>query len=283
VRALDCRRLVLGAALVAVACLTAGRAFAYGVYEEQILGAGYVRLPPPLPNLDAPELFSQAFFTPPPVDDDAGLVAIEGTLNPASGDFADMYCILIGGRFDPADFTAKMVAPFNPNGLTPSDMIADPQLFLFDAMGHPIVGNDDTDDLDPQPTIPAGTITQAGVYILAISGKGYVPTDEALSELFTDVPQGLKTPTDPFGVQAAWSGTHAQSGRYRIDFHDAQGAITVEHWVPEPNTFGLLLAGLSGLALQRKCRSRPRARPLGARALEGKGEPVEVYRVLGRA
>jgi hypothetical protein len=162
VRALACRSLFPGAALGALVCLTPCRAFAYGVYEEQILGANYVRTPPPLPNLDAPELFSDAFFTPTPQDMDPGLVAIEGTLDPSKGDFADMYCIFIGGRFDPADFTAKMILPNNVNNLTPSDMLPDPQLFLFDAMGHPVVGNDDTDDLNPQPTIPAGTITEPG-------------------------------------------------------------------------------------------------------------------------
>ena len=253
------RVLALEAAVVCAFAFCADRAFAYGVYEEDIFGA---------PNEDAPELFDQAFPTPQPGEIDPGIEALEGYLDPDGGDFADMYCIYIGGappnlgtpyhRFTPEQFTVSFVAPKGFLDLGPPPVprprIADPQLFLFDAMGHPVVGNDDIEDGNLQASIPLGTITQSGVYILAVTGSGYVPTDSDLNELFTNNSTGLKTPTDATAVQAGWTGTHNEDGYYRLFFgvgSDDTGdrVVGAEHWLPEPDSSALLLVGLSGLAL----------------------------------
>ncbi len=243
------RPLVVGAVAVLV-WSSPDRALAYGVYEEQILGLEYVRRDPgPIPNLDAPELSSQAFFTPAPVDEDQGLAAIEGTLNPASADLADMYFLLIGSAgFDVTEFFATMSGPFNPNEQNPSNQIEDPVLFLFDAIGHPVVGIDDIDDIDLEPTIPAGTITVPGLYTLAITGKGYVPVDADGDALFDGIPQGLMDPINPDSVLASWQGTHTQSGRYRVNFGEKLGHFPI----PEPSTALLLGCGLAALALRRR-------------------------------
>lgn len=248
------------------------RAFAYGIYEEEIidmLADRYGIIRPA--STDAPELFSEAFLTPAPGDNDEGLASLEGYLDVDDGDFADLYCIFIGGappnlgepymRFTPEQFTVSFVAPQRllDDMMTPRPMIGDPQLFLFDAMGHPVVGNDDIDDTNQQASIPLGTITQSGVYILAVTGSGYDPTDAAMNMLFTNNSTGLKTPTNATAVQAGWTGTHNQDGYYRLRFGvgvdgEPSRVIGVEHWVvPEPSTFPLLVLGLSSLALWRKC------------------------------
>ncbi len=242
------RPLVVGAVAVLV-WSSPDRALAYGVYEEQISGQEYVRRDPgPIPNLDAPELSSQAFFSPAPVDEDQGLAAIEGTLNPASDDLADMYFLLIGSAgFEVTEFFATMVGPFNPNKQNPGNQIADPQLFLFDAMGHPVVGNDDTGVDDLQPMFAAGTITVSGLYILAITGAGYNPLDADGNLMFTANTEGLKTPINPNSVLTSWKDTHTESGRYRVNFGETLGHFPI----PEPTTALLLAAGLLVLAVRR--------------------------------
>jgi len=242
--------LVLKVALVWLVCFCPLRAFAYGVYEVGI------------ENGDAPELFSGAFPSPPPGPDDEGLAAIEGKLAPGNGDFADMFYVYIGGappnlgtpyhRFTPQQFTVTMVQPHS------SPQIADPQLFLFDAAGHAVVGNDDTSGSNLQSTIPTGTITQSGVYILAVAGTGYNPTDADTNEMFTNNVTGLKTPTNASAVQAGWTGTHNQTGYYRLRFGTGTD-YGAEHWVPEASPVPvfsgvgwLLLTALLGLGMCRR-------------------------------
>ena len=253
------RAFLLTVAVTSLVSFSAGRAAAYGVYEAMIRGGA-----------DAPELFSDAFPTPAPFPSDIGLEALEGRLDPSNGDFADMYCLWIGGatephydraayhRFTPEQFSVTTVAP---EGADHTPRIPDPQLFLFDAMGHPVVGNDDTAAGNFESTIPLGTITQSGVYILAVTGSGYNPTDADMNELFTNNATGLKTPTNANAVQAGWTGTHNQDGWYRLKFgvgegHDLPPDGTripgAEHWVPEPNSSVLLILALSALVLRRR-------------------------------
>ena len=232
-----------------VLCAYSSHVIAYGVYENVIAPGG-----------DASELFSTASPTPAPFEMDIGLEAIEGYLDPDDLDFADMYCLIIGGRFTPAQFTVTTVAP-EGDGHTPR--LRDPQLFLFDAAGHPVTGNDDTAAGNFESTIPLGTVTKAGLYILAVTGTGYNPVDAALNALFTANLTGLKTPIDATGVQAGWTGTHDQEGYYRLKFgtgegHDLPPVGTrvpgAEHWVPEPDVNALLLLGIGAAAWTRRTR-----------------------------
>jgi hypothetical protein len=251
------RALVLTAALVWLVCICPLRALAYGVYEWEI----------GVDDRDAPELFSEAFITPPPGPDDEGLIALEGYFDADDGDLADMYCIYIGGappnlgtpyhRFTPEQFTVTFVQPYASQGSDPQPQIADPQLFLFDTQGHAVVGNDDTSAINFQSTIPLGTITESGFYILAVTGTGYNPTDADMNEMFTNNTTGLKTPTNASAVQADWTGTHDQDGYYRLRFGtgtdgEPDRIAGAEHCVPEPNTFALLLLGLGVLTRWRK-------------------------------
>ena len=59
---------------------------------------------------------------------------------------------------------------------SPTDLIADPQLFLFDGSGKGIYANDDSFGF-PQATLPSGGFspTESGFYFLAISSSGYNP------------------------------------------------------------------------------------------------------------
>jgi hypothetical protein len=131
-----------------------------------------------------------------------------------------------------------------------------------------VVGIDDIDDTNQQASISLGTITQAGVYILAVTGSGYVPTDADGNELFTNNSTGLKTPTNAAAVQAGWTGTHGEDGFYRLFFgtgfnpdgpRSAGGVVGVEHWVPEPDPSVLLLMGLGALALRHGRRRQSSA------------------------
>jgi hypothetical protein len=249
-------------------CTLANRVLAYGVYEDQIIARmnqlGYQRPP----STDAPQVYSEAYPTPAPFDDDNGLQAIEGYLDADNGDYADMYCLFIGAadepqplpgipmrRYTPEEFSVKTVAPIIGDH-TPR--VADPQLFLFDAMGHPVVGNDDISDTNLESEIPLGTITESGVYILAATAFNYDPVDADGNLLFTNNLTGLQTPTNASAVQAGWTGSHDEDAWYRVEFgvkneqNPDASRFGAEHWIPEPGSCVLLLLGASGLALWRR-------------------------------
>ena len=158
-------------------------------------------------------------------------------------------------RYTPQEFSVKTVAP-EIAAHTPR--VFDPQLFLFDLMGHAVVGNDDISDTNLESEIPLGTITQSGIYILAVSAFDYDPADADGNEMFTDNLTGLATPTNATAVQAGWTGSHSQDAWYRLEFgvkdvqNPSNSRFGTEHWIPEPGTFALLLLGLSGLTMWRK-------------------------------
>lgn len=99
-------------------------------------------------------------------DPAVALDSISGELVLADDDSRDMYRIcLTGGR----TFSAA----------APADNF-DPQLFLFDEEGRPVVANDDTGDGNIDSTIESGGLSPeaGGVYFLAISEFDFDPVNE---------------------------------------------------------------------------------------------------------
>lgn len=142
----------------------------------------------------------------------------------------------------------------------PTDLLVDPQLFLFDAMGKGVYGNDDS--VGTQATLPSGGFSplQSGAYFLAIAGSGYNPVS-SLGSIFSPAnPAGLFEPTGS-GSAEPFSSFMGQGdgGRYTISL---TGATTDDNSnaVPEPEqTAGLVAAGLLGITYQLKKRKQQKA------------------------
>ncbi|ASC71912.1 hypothetical protein XM38_028660 [Halomicronema hongdechloris C2206] len=72
---------------------------------------------------------------------------------------------------------------------SPSDLLGDPQLFLFDAMGNGVYANDDG-FTSVQATLPSSfslTPAESGIYFLGISSADFDPVS-ADGEIFPDTP-----------------------------------------------------------------------------------------------
>lgn len=99
----------------------------------------------------------------------------------------DMYRIKIT---DPATFSATVIA---------GGSLTDTQLFLFDAGGFGVYGNDDPVAANPLSMLPAshplGPMA-AGTYYLAISGPDNDPTTGGV-EIFDDVNPGVQSAAGP--------------------------------------------------------------------------------------
>lgn len=142
----------------------------------------------------------------------------------------------------------------------PTDLLVDPQLFLFDAMGKGVYGNDDS--VGTQATLPSGGFAplQSGAYFLAIAGSGYNPVS-TLGSIFSPANAvGLFEPTGS-GAAEPFSSFMGQGdgGRYMISL---TGATTDDNSnaVPEPEqTAGLVAAGLLGITYQLKKRKHQKA------------------------
>ncbi|MGB3203107.1 MAG: DUF4394 domain-containing protein [Nodosilinea sp.] len=152
------------------------------------------------------------------------LTSISGTL---FGD-ADLFQIFISGD---QPFSATTLSSETLLGLPiddalgiPSDLLQDPQLFLFDAAGNGIYGNDDLFG-SAQATLPSGiSMLKPGIYYLAISGFDYDPIS-AGGEIFPDSSfDGILLPTGPGGdlPLAGFAGEDAPSGTYTIALTGAQ-------------------------------------------------------------
>jgi hypothetical protein len=152
------------------------------------------------------------------------LTSISGAL---SGD-ADLFQIFITGD---QPFSATTLSPETLLGLPidnglgiPTTLLEDPQLFLFDAAGNGIYGNDDLFG-SAQATLPSRAgLLAPGLYYLAISGFDYDPISAA-GEIFPDTAfDGVLLPTGPGAGSAlvGFSGESAPSGSYTIALTGAQ-------------------------------------------------------------
>ncbi|OYT68538.1 MAG: hypothetical protein CFK48_11245, partial [Armatimonadetes bacterium CP1_7O] len=127
---------------------------------------------------------------------------IRGTLDASD---VDMYVIYIQ---DPASFVASTV------GTTSWDT----QLWLFRCDGTGVVANDDSSGLQSRIDNSVNCITEAGVYLLAISRYNRDPIDSNGQALWSTGALSCASNTNPI---ANWTGTTSAAGRYIITLQGA--------------------------------------------------------------
>lgn len=175
-----------------------------------------------------------------------------------SGD-ADLFKIfLTGGQ----TFSATTISPdtfeipIDDLLGSPTEILADPQLFLFDSTGRGVYSNDDT-SFSSQSILPSGGFSpsNSGIYYLAISSFNYDPVGAGGKIFGAPTKDGVWGPTGPGGASplSGFTGTSTTSGRYAI-------ALTGAQPVPEPTSVLSVLAlgawGASRLKNQKKNRSK---------------------------
>ena len=177
------------------------------------------------------------------------LTTITGLIN---GDYdADLYKIYIS---DPVNFTATTVTGPNPGVWTAPDTM----LFLFNASGTGLMGDDDVIIYTwAQSTLSKGTTLQptaAGYYYLGVSAWNNQPVDsngnkifggaEAYATVLASIDGNLLIPPLSTNALSSWSQdspNYGSSGAYTITL---QGVSAV----PLPGALVLLGAGLVRLA-----------------------------------
>lgn len=172
---------------------------------------------------------------------------ISGTL---AGD-ADIFKIFLTGNqtFSATTRNAETdQIPINDLLDISTDLVADPQLFLFDSSGRGIYANNDNFG-SLQPTLLSGNSSpiKSGFYYLAISGSGYDAVSNA-ERIFPDAlsNQVLPTALDSKLAITGFAGTSSSSGRYTI-------AVTGVQTVPEPTSvLGILSLATWGAVFQLK-------------------------------
>jgi hypothetical protein len=195
------------------------------------------------------------------------LTAIAGSL---SGD-ADIFQIFISGDqpFSATTLSRETLLelPIDNTLGIPTDLLEDPQLFLFDALGNAVYGNDDLFG-SSQATLPsrAGLLTP-GIYYLAISGFDYDPVS-AQGEIFPDTSfDGVLFPTEPGGglPLGGFAGDDPPSGNYVIAL---TGATTVPPAAPPVDATLLALTDANQL-ISFSTRTPTQTTTLAVTGLEG--------------
>ena len=122
----------------------------------------------------------------------------------------------------------------------PTELVADPQLFLFDSAGRGMYANDDSfGSLQPTLSSLGFSPSEAGIYYLAISSSGYNPVSNG-TRIFPDALSGEVLPNNSNFVVTDFVGTSNTNGRYEIALSGAKA-------VPEPTSIlGILSLGAWG-------------------------------------
>lgn len=137
----------------------------------------------------------------------------------------------------------------------PTDLLVDPQLFLFNLAGLGIYGHDDS--IGTQATLSSGGFSpaQSGAYFLAIASSGFNPVSP-LGNIFSPAnPAGILEPTGVGASQpfSEFVGQGLGVGRYAIALTGVTTSADNSNAIPEPEqTAGLVAAGVMGLAYQLK-------------------------------
>lgn len=115
---------------------------------------------------------------------------------------------------------------------TPTGLLEDPQLFLFNSAGRGIYGNDDSFGTIQSTLLSDGfSPKKSGDYFLAISSFGYDPVSSG-GEIFSDGnSDGVLEPAGLGGRSplSSFSGRSTTTGRYTV-------ALTGAKAVPEPSS-----------------------------------------------
>ncbi len=121
----------------------------------------------------------------------------------------------------------------------PTELAADPQLFLFDSAGRGVYANDDSfGSLQPTLLSSGFSPTEAGIYYLAISSSRYDPVGNG-ARIFPNALNGEVLASNS-SVLTNFVGTSNNNGRYEIALSGAKA-------VPEPTSIlGILSLGAWG-------------------------------------
>lgn len=181
---------------------------------------------------------------------------------------ADLFQIfLTGGQtFSATTISLETLVDLPVNQLlgAPTALLEDPQLFLFDAEGKGIYGNDDSFG-SLQPTLLSGEFSpsQSGLYYLAIASAGYNPVSNN-GDIFATGTNDVLESTGPGGELplSGFAGTSATRGTYAIALTGASTAAqsTPPASVPEPTAaLGLMALGAGATWSQWKSKKQQRA------------------------
>lgn len=130
----------------------------------------------------------------------------------------------------------------------------DTVLYLFDAAGKGLIGNDDDGNVGgSQSTLSSYIPTVSGLYYLAITGASYTPVSGGSAIFPSLLGQGGNVAANPgAGALTGWSSLTSEFGEYEIQLVGASASAASD--VPEPGS--LLLAGaalgVAGLIRRRK-------------------------------
>lgn len=188
------------------------------------------------------------------------LASISGVL---SGDI-DFFKIFLTGNQQFSATTSNSDTAQIPIDLAlglPVDLVIDPQLYLFDALGNGIYANDDLFG-STQATLTSGGLSPlaSGIYFLGISGSGLNPVS-AHGEIFpSELFDSVNGSTGPGGGLpfVGFEGDRTTFfGKYSIALTGAQTIASNPASVPEPSvTIGLLLLGAGLVIVQSVVQSR---------------------------
>ncbi len=182
------------------------------------------------------------------------LDAITGTLS--SPNVINLFrLVLTGGQtFSATTINANTLIelPIDQQLGSPTTLLPDPQLFLFDVAGRGVYGNDDSFGT-AQASLTSGGFspTAPGTYFLAIASSGYNPVSVGGS-IFGDADaSGILAPTGSGAASplTGFVGDGTAGGDYQISFTGVTAGNAAG--VPEPSeTAGLVAAGLLGIGYQ---------------------------------